>query len=144
MEYKKNKIPDYIDVWNCFHDGSITQVEGELPNIKLTIEIEYLRHIFSKDGDSIIAELKGCTFLEFLSWENDEVLRNVEKISAIEPEILSVEKVNNKAHIICGDGELDIIYEDVLFALDNGKPITILDIDTASHKYWDEWEKNAK
>ncbi len=62
MEYKKNKIPDYIDVWNCFSDGSITQVEGELPNIKLTIEIEYLRHIFSKDGDSIIARVERVYF----------------------------------------------------------------------------------
>ncbi len=144
MKNNDRNLPNKIEVWNIFHDGRITQIEGALPNINITIEIQYLRHVFSKDGNSIIAKLNNCSFIEYLDWEKKVKFQDFNSISLMELEILSVEEVEGTAHIFCGEGTLDIQYKDIAFELDNGKPITVLDLDKASEKYWDEWEKKGR
>ena len=137
-------MPNKFEVWNYFHDGSVTQIEGTFPDINITIEIQYLRDVFSKDGKSIIVNLSGCSFIEYLDWKKEEKFQDLDSISAMRPEILSAEGIEGKAHIICVEGTLDIQYQDVSFELDNGKPITAFDLDKVSEKYWDEWEKKNR
>ena len=129
-----------IDILGVFHDGSIVEIVGELPNISLRIEIEYLRNMFSPQGSSFMAQVSGCEHLEFYHWENDSRINVPSEIQEIETEILSVKQRGDVAHLMCTTGELEILYKDIVFQLDSGESVTYKALDEASNKYWDDWQ----
>jgi len=129
-----------VDILGVFHDGSIVEILGELPQISLRIEIEYLRNMFPSKGDSFLAHVLGCEFIEFYNWENEARTRDLIGIQKEEPEILSIEQQGDIAHIICSTGELDVLYKNIEFQLDTGVPVTYQELADACNKYWDDWE----
>ena len=132
------------NVWNLLHDGTIAQIEGVLPNVNIRVEIEYLRHIFSNDGESIILEIRDCSLLQYKKFENSELITDFDSIIDLEPEILSSEEEKDKLRIICVEGVFEIEYGDISFKLDNGNIVTLDEIQVASDTYWDRWEKSYK
>lgn len=138
-----NHMSDKFEIWNRFHDGSITKITGELPAIEVRIEIEYLRHIFSNDGNSIIVFLDGCSLFQYLDWDEEDTYSDLSKIEKLEPEILSVNDSNEEmASIFCACGELKLAYESMSLTLDNGKVISVNELNEACSTYWTNW-KNA-
>ena len=133
-----------IDIWDYLHDGTITKIEGNLPDVVVTVDIAYLRNMFPYDGDSIILKIKGCSLAEYKLWDEDSNIVDISKIVSLEPEIVSVTEEENHLNITCVEGELFLNYNDIVFELDNGKPISITDIKNASFEYWDAWEKKHK
>ena len=129
-----------VDILGVFHDGSIVEINGELPIISFRIEIEYLRNMFPSKGDSFLAHLTECESIEFYNWENETRTKNLKEIQAQEPEILNIEQNGEIAHIICSTGELDILYKDIEFNLDSGESITYKELADACNKYWDDWQ----
>ena len=127
---------DNIDILGIFHDGYIVEIQHELPNISIRIEIEYLREMFPSKGSSFIANIIGCESIEFLKWESEVRTSDLKSIASEEPEILSVEQIGNSAHIICTEGELDILYSNIEFQLDNGEIVTYQELEDACKKYW--------
>ncbi len=128
-----------IDILGVFHDGSIVEIIGDLPNITFRIEIEYLRNMFSSNGNSFLAHITGCEYIEFYGWENEAKTTNLKEIQALELEILSVEEKGNLAHVICTTGELDILYKTLIFELDSGESVTYTELTSACSKYWEHW-----
>jgi len=131
-----------INILGVFHDGSIVEINGDIPSLQLRIEIEYLRNMFPEDGISFIASVSGCSFIQFHNWENATKTSLLAEIQSEEPEILSVEQEGNMALITCVTGELKISYEDIEFKLDTGSPISYSELEEACDKYWDDWERN--
>ena len=131
---------DNIDIIGVFHDGSVVEINGSLPNISLRVEIPYLRNMFETQGDSIIAYIEGCTSISFLNWEEESTTYDLKEIENEKPEILSVEQKGEVAHILCSTGELDILYRDISFELDDGKNISAQEIGDACELYWNDWE----
>ena len=41
--YESLNMRENIDIIGIFHDGSVVEINGSLPNISIRIEIEYLR-----------------------------------------------------------------------------------------------------
>lgn len=139
------ELPNKFEVWNILHDGSIDIISGTLPELTITVSIQYLRHMFGKDGESIIVKISGCKLIEFESWATGEKYKDLNEIESLEPEILSASEKDDTVSIICVDGILSMNYEDVSCKLDNGKEITFSDLKSACEKYWKEWErKNPK
>ena len=132
-------MKEIIEVWNIFHDGSIVEIKGSLPDVSIRIEISYLRNMFPGKGDSIWVHLIGCSTFEYLIWEEERKTSSLDEIQSFEPEILSVKEHGEMAHIICVEGELDLIYKRILFSLDTDTSVTIAELDKACNKYWDEW-----
>ena len=100
-----------IDILGVFHDGSIVEIIGTLPNISFRIEIEYLRNMFPSKGDSFLAHLTGCESIEFYNWENETRSNVLAEIELEEPEILSIKQKGDSAHIICSTGEINVLYK---------------------------------
>lgn len=133
-----NAMEEEIEVWNIFHDGSIVEVKGDLPDISLRIEIPYLRNMFPGEGDSFWAHIKGCYHLKYLNWDDDKREASPNKIFEQEPEILSVKQIEGVAHITCVSGELDMAYETISFSIDTGVAVTIDELDKQCNSYWDD------
>ena len=129
-----------IDILGVFHDGSIVEIIGTLPNISFRIEIEYLRNMFPSKGDSFLAHLTGCESIEFYNWENETRSNVLAEIELEEPEILSIKQKGDSAHIICSTGEINVLYKNIEFHLDSGELVTFKELTGASDGYWDDWE----
>jgi hypothetical protein len=53
-------------IWNILHDGVIVAVEGTVPgNLRIDIEIDYLRKRIPDSGNLIPVLLIGCTRFAF-------------------------------------------------------------------------------
>ncbi len=130
-----------IDILGVFHDGSIVEITGSLPDISFRIEIGYLRSMFLSKGDSFIAHASGCESIDFYNWENGLLTKSLVEIEKAEPEILSIEQKGEMAHILCSTGELDILYKDITFQLDSGESVTFKELEDACNRYWDDWER---
>ena len=133
-----------IDILGVFHDGSIVEIMGSLPELTFRVEIEYLRNMFPSDGDSFLLQFSGCKHIEFLDWETEIRTKDLKEIQDKDLEILSVEQREDIAHIICSTGELDILYKDVGFKIDSGEEISDQELMDAGTKYWDDWSKKSK
>ena len=130
------------DTWGVFHDGDICQIEGNLPgDLKIHINIPYLRNMFPSEGEEFIIQLNKCTNFEFD--EYDEKPTNILKtIETKKPEILYIDSLNPIV-INCATGILRMEYNEAHVSLDTGESINDLQLEEASDKYWDEWKKNS-
>lgn len=133
-----------IEIWNYLHDGSIDSVSGSLPEITITVGIQYLRDMFPHEGASIVLKLKGCDLFRYRLWDADESIHDIESIVGLSPEILSADENDDLVCVTCVEGQLHLNYNTIAFELDNGKSVSITDIKNASFKYWDVWEKKHK
>ncbi|MBA3468949.1 MAG: hypothetical protein H0T53_04830 [Herpetosiphonaceae bacterium] len=130
------------EIWNILHDGVITQIQGAVPgDITLQIKIAYLRTMFSADGDSIMVNLSDCTLLSYDCFEEAAVLSVPELIAVQEPVILRVTSADQGLLIVCVGGDLALAYSDYQLALDNGRTISLAELDAACVRYWDTWEQ---
>lgn len=127
-----------IDILGVFHDGTIVEVRGALPELSLRIEIEYLRRMFSLDGDSFLLQMQGCESIEYWDWDTDTRIRDFSKIASAEPEVLRVEQRGESAHILCANGELEITYKELQVQLDTGEPVSFEALGVACNKYWND------
>lgn len=136
------------------HDGRIKRIKGRIPgDIEFLVEIDYLRRMFSPDGNSISLILKDCTFFEYQSYEMMEKAVRVSDFNNFideEPIILFAKDKSEKleisyvSEISATDGYLWIKYSDFSLKLDNGKDISCIELGVACDKYWDNWRRKAK
>jgi len=48
-------------IWNVLHDGCIDRIVGAVPGeVQVFVRIEYLRGLFSDDGEAIVVHLANC------------------------------------------------------------------------------------
>ena len=139
-------------IWNLLHDGLIVNIEGEIPgDIILTVEIKYLRKMFSDDGENIIVKLYGCDFFQYRKDVGEIIIKGLDSINENQVEILSGDLKDGEFTIFCqhmmyereksGSGQLKLRYKDFSIFLDNGKQVLLDELDQKAEQYWDNFEK---
>ncbi len=106
----------------------------------LTIEIEYLRYMFSEDGNAIIVQLDSCDVFEYQDYQDftdEEWTQELLTIATYEPENLSAtQKQNSIITIVCVAGLVRTRYKSFSLTLDNEYPITLENLKNAYQRYW--------
>ena len=128
-----------LSLWNLLHDGTIAKIAAPRHDTRLlTIEIEYLRHMLSKDGNEIIVQLNSCDIFEYQNFTDEVLTQELLTIATYEPEILSAtQNQNNILTIGCVAGLVRTRYQSFSLALDNGYPITLENLKNAHQRYWE-------
>lgn len=127
-----------IDILGVFHDGTVVEVRGVLPELTLRIEIEYLRRMFSLEGNSFLVKVKGCESIEYWDWDADTRTCDLSEIESAEPEVLYVEQRGETAYLSCVNGELEIVYKELQVQLDTGASVSFEDLGAACDRYWND------
>jgi hypothetical protein len=131
------------DFWGVFHDGTITNAEGAVPgDVRLFIEIPYLRKMFPGEGEGFFVHLKGCSSIAFRPYDRPSV-ETLDGIVKAEPEILDVEST---APVIlgCTDGTLSMSYQSASVSLNTGEDVGYPQLLKACEDYWNAWEETHK
>ena len=133
------------EIWNVFHDGELSSLEGNVPgDVTIRIGIEYLRHMFSGEGEDIFMTLHSCSKISMEIWESDLVTDDFGKIAEIGSEILSTDSEDIPVRVITTLGTLHADFESFSLRLDDGREITYDQLCDACQKYWDRWEGQAE
>jgi len=135
-----------VEIWSIFHDGVIAQVDGSVPgDITVTVDIEYLRQMFSENGSSIIVTLSACSIFKYQPFEPAEMLTSLSEINERRPEILYAKVVENDViRIECVEGTLWLKYQAHSLSLDDGQSITLDELSEQCDKYWTDWEAKSE
>ena len=130
-------------LWNLFHDATLAAAEGSVPgDVLLTIECDYLRKMFPEAGAGFTVRLRNCSLFEFEPYDQPPCA-DLAAIGQLEPEILSAES-GNPLEICCTGGTLRLRYVSAETALDSGKAISLVELDSAAERYWGRWEQEHR
>ncbi len=129
------------DLWNVLHDGGIDEISGSVPgDVRLVVDIEYLRKRFEDPGDSIHITLHHCTRFSFQDCDAAEPMTELAAISDLQLGILSTDSGDE---IFCDYG-VSSHYGRLSFAaagfsvtLDSGRAIGLEDLVSVAKTYWD-------
>lgn len=133
-----------LDIWDIFHDGSIVEVRGELPDIALRIEIQYLIEKLPGDGDSIWIHLKNCTRIRFTVWESEGEIQLGDINVDDDFEILNSKIDDDSIHIFSPNGQLELTYESSTLELDSGQAISWQTLSQVSQDYWTSFSSHPQ
>ncbi|MBM7573646.1 hypothetical protein [Aquibacillus albus] len=96
-----------IDVFNIFHDGTITNIFNSSGNIELKIEIQYLAEIINEKFNWFYCELVDCEeFLLEIWGDEKEHTSDLNTIIAYELEILDAHPSNDGIFVSCRSDEI--------------------------------------
>jgi len=133
------------DIWNVLHDGTIVEATGAVPgDVRLNIDIDYLRRRFPEAGQYLILTLHDCTCLAYEPDDPKGSITNLEAMGAAEPKILKAEDWTDANKVYCVSGTLRVFTRAFSLALDSGRSITLQELKDVSEAYWTEWEERAK
>jgi hypothetical protein len=131
------------DIWAVFHDGVLKNIEGTVPGtLRLQIEIEYLREMFDEPGISFAVELNNCTKFKYSEYE-EQPTENIARVQEREPEVLYVLS-EHPLVLDCVMGTLELEYDAMRVTLPSGGEVSYGSLESASEKYWSEWNARAK
>jgi hypothetical protein len=128
------------EIWNILHDGPITNISGAVPgDVRLSIDIDYLRRLFPGGGDSFGLCLRGCRLLEMTIWASDSRVTNdfAEILDAL-PTILSTDSTDVPVRVFTTTGELSLDFDEFNLELDDGTPVSFDSICAACENYWNK------
>ena len=130
-------------IWNILHDGVIVAVDGTLPgDLRIDVEIDYLRKRIPDPGTLIQVLLIGCTRFAFREYEKSEFSTALNDIAAMKPEVVSASVENGICEIDCVDGILEVVAADGSISLDSGREITLKELTAVAESYWKEWKEH--
>lgn len=131
------------DVWGLFHDGVLSRIEGVVPgNVRLEVEIDYLRRMFVEPGSTFQIELSGCSQFVYREYDR-EPTGELQQIQEREPEILYVTS-EQPLILDCAMGTLELNYEGVSIKLPSGKEVSYEALVSACERYWNDWSARAR
>jgi hypothetical protein len=131
------------DAWGVFHDGIVAKLEGSVPgDLKVQLEIGYLRGEFGEKGDYFVVHLGQCTKFRYCEYD----AQPTEDLSEIQDREIDVLYVSSEEPLVldCSDGVLELEYKTMRVALPSGREVTRDELVAASEKYWKEWRARAK
>lgn len=134
--------------WNVLHDGSLTAIKGCIPGeVILSVEIAYLCRFLPTKASILNVTLYQCDQFEYRPYEAPPVLA-LSVIVAGGLELLSAELNEGSMCIACSDGEhggtLHLRYNAACIATQEGRVLTLAELESASDQYWTEWRaRNA-
>jgi len=122
------------DLWNILHDGTIAQIRGKVPgDIRLRIEIEYLRNMFPPPGQSIYVTLTNCRRMQLMASPKKAKRALSEKSVTI----LSAKGDDGGIVVRSTEGDLVLEYDSFELELDSGEAISLEQLAQASKQYWE-------
>jgi hypothetical protein len=132
------------DIWNVLHDGTLLEISGDVPgDLRLSIEIDYLRERFPEPGRRIVLTLLRCTAFSYQPDEIDGPLIDFPAISGEKPQILRAEDWTDPNQVYCVSGTIRVEAAEFSIALDSGRPVSLEELCAASEAYWAEWRAKA-
>jgi len=144
-EFSQVDMEPYFDVWNILHDGHIVAAKGDCPgDLSLKIQIGYLCEVLSKGSSFLWVHLHGVRVASFFSHYNSGPMTDPREWAAEKIEVIGAGKVRDHLLVDCDKGELNLVYADATYELENGTPISFHELEEACEKYWYEWERNNK
>lgn len=132
-------------IWNILHDGVIVAVavEGAVPgDLRIDIEIDYLRKRMPDPGNLIQVLLIGCTRFAYRPSEGNEFSIELKDIAAMGPEILGASMQEGVCEVECSDGTLEVVAVVGAIRLDNGREVTLQELSGVAEAYWKEWSEH--
>ena len=131
-----------IDVFNIFHDGTITKIFNSSDNIQLKIEIKYLAEIINEKFNWFYCELVDCEeFLLEIWGDEKEYTSDLDTMIAYELEILDAHLSNDGIFVSCRSdeiigGNLLIKARNIKIYDESKKTISLDELANICHRYW--------
>jgi hypothetical protein len=148
-------INEIEDIFATFHDGGIIEWKGDLKQLTLKIECQYLGQEFQDDFENFYLIINNIEYIEFEPWMNPIKLEKINKtglneIFKAELEIGYAETINGIVKISCNqhDSEFDYCGGNLFLKAEsieiknhlkqNIKPI---DLYNANDSYWNKFRE---
>jgi len=130
------------NIWGVFHDGEITQINGTVPgDLRLDLEICYLRAQFPEPGHSFTIELTNCTQLQFSEYD-EPPSTCLTHIQERKPMVLYVTS-EEPLVLDCAMGTLELDYSEMHVRLPSGRDVSEQELTAACEQYWNAWQERA-
>ena len=128
-----------VELWGNLHDATIVEATGNVPgDLKLKLEIGYVRSRFSPEGDSFLLTLSNRDLFEFQPYDEPRI-SDLQQIAQHEPWVVNPEQAEGHIHIYCSQGELFLNYTDYSLQLDTGQEISVDQLEKEFDQYWEEF-----
>lgn len=120
-----NRLKMKTKIWNLLHDGIIEKIEGAIPgDLLVTVEIKWIKQLFSRGNDCFYLKLTNCTLLEFYPFDKDILITNIQSILKYELWNASCEEEGDMIILYCSTGILKLKYDTSVAYLDKTTVIT--------------------
>jgi len=130
------------NIWGVFHDGEITRITGSVPgDVRLDLEIGYLRAQFPEPGHSFTIELSKCTQFQFSEYD-EPPSSSLAHIQERKPMVLYITS-EEPLVLDCAMGTLELDYSEMHVLLPSGREVSDLELTAACEKYWSDWQERA-
>ncbi len=143
------------DIFATFHDRGITEWKGDLKQLTLKIECQYLGQEFQDDFENFYLLIHNIEHIELEPWMNPITLKKINKtelkeIFKAEIEIGYAETVNGVVKISCNQNDTDYDYcgGNLLIKAENieiqnhlKQKLLPTDLYKASENYWNKFSK---
>ncbi|MBK1880683.1 hypothetical protein [Pelagicoccus mobilis] len=147
---------DVPDIFNIFHDGTMTDVHTREGTCTFKVQIPYLANRIKKDHTFFRVSLENASILKFLGWprkferKEKEAIFSFDEIFSTNLEILESNEKAESFEVICNiadldsdfcGGELHLNCSQAIVLDEDGREWTIDDLDILCKEYWNEWSK---
>jgi hypothetical protein len=121
----------------------IVAVDGTLPgDLRIDVEIDYLRKRIPDPGTLIQVLLIGCTRFAFREYENAKFSTALTEIAAMGPEIVTASMKDGVCEVDCTAGTLEVVAGAGAIRLDNEREVTLQELSGVAEAYWKEWSEH--
>ncbi|WP_421381700.1 hypothetical protein ACOJQI_20810 [Bacillus salacetis] len=136
------KKDNQIDIFNIFHDGTITNINKKMDTIHLEIEIQYLAEVINEKFNLFYCELVECEeFLLEIWGDEKEYTSDLNTMAAYELEILNAQSSNDGISVSCKSdevigGNLLIKTRSINLYDENKKEYSLDELAAVCRQYW--------
>jgi hypothetical protein len=132
-----------LDIWNVLHDGEITVMHREAPNVVIMlVSIPYVRRRIQPLGDSFRLRLGGFRGIAFSYDSGQDTFTELAYIEGYE--ILDILSDTMPAMIQLREGKLMLDFDSLDITLDSGQSVTYEEVRRVAQDYWDEFAARTK
>ena len=132
-----------LDIWNVLHDGEITIMHRESPDVLVMfVSIPYVRRRIQPLGDSFRLRLGGFRGMAFSYDIDQNTFTELDYIEGFE--ILDILSETMPAMIQLAEGKLMLDFDSLDIALDSGQPVAYEEVLRVAQEYWDEFAARTK
>lgn len=127
-------------IWNLLHDGTVIAAERSGADVRLTIEVEYVRRRLTPPADTFVLVLLGCSRLAYTPYDEAEI-EDLATLVQREPDLVEAVVEGDTLVVWGGSGVLRVRYEGLSILLDEDTPTDLDAVREAARSYWEEWAR---
>jgi hypothetical protein len=124
--------------WDLLHDGFIAGLERFGEQLRVTVQITYLRQQFDEPGNTFVLELSACDRFEYTPY-GQACRTDLQEILALEPDLVQAELDGDCLVVWCSGGELRMRYRELQMQLGTGRVVGLEEVEAAARAYWAAW-----